>query len=407
MKLRNVKMKKNLSLAKRAGLVSSSLTLAITAKVKEMRQRGVDVIGFGAGEPDFDTPPHIKEEAKRAMDDGFTKYTPSSGIKELKEAISKKFREDNRLNYSLSQIIVSCGAKQCLYNAIQVICEEGDEVILPSPYWVSYPEQIKLSGAVPRILKTRGEDGFKINPQTLSNRITSKTKLLILNSPNNPTGAVYSKDELKAIAEIAIKNNIYIISDEIYEKIIYEAKHTSIASLNSKIKDLTIVINGVSKTYSMTGWRIGYAAGKEEIIKAMSNLQSHSTSNPTSFSQKGALAAISGPQDSVIKMRSEFKKRRDYMLKKLNQIPGISCTEPRGAFYLFPNVSKLIGRSFNGEKIKNSLDLTDFLLREAKVAVVPGVAFGADNYIRLSYATSMDNIIKGIERLKKAVSKLF
>ncbi|MCD6317674.1 pyridoxal phosphate-dependent aminotransferase [Candidatus Aerophobetes bacterium] len=400
-------MKKNLSLAKRAGLVSSSLTLAITAKVKEMRQRGVDVIGFGAGEPDFDTPSHIKEEAKRAMDDGFTKYTPSSGIKELKEAISKKFREDNRLNYSLSQIIVSCGAKQCLYNAIQVICEEGDEVILPSPYWVSYPEQIKLSGAVPRILKTRGEDGFKINPQTLSNRITPKTKLLILNSPNNPTGAVYSKDELKAIAEIAIKNNIYIISDEIYEKTIYEAKHTSIASLNSKIKDLTIVINGVSKTYSMTGWRIGYAAGKEEIIKAMSNLQSHSTSNPTSFAQKGALAAISGPQDSVIKMRTEFKKRRDYMLKKLNQIPGISCTEPRGAFYLFPNISKLIGRSFNGKKIKNSLDLTDFLLREARVAVVPGVAFGADNYIRLSYATSMDNIIKGIERLKKAVSKLF
>ena len=249
MKLRNVKMKKNLSLSKRAGLVSPSLTLAITAKVKEMRQRGVDVIGFGAGEPDFDTPSHIKEEAKRAMDDGFTKYTPSSGIKELKEAISKKFREDNRLNYNLSQIIVSCGAKQCLYNAIQVICEEGDEVILPSPYWVSYPEQIKLSGAVPRILKTRGEDGFKINPQTLSNRITPKTKLLILNSPNNPTGAVYSKDELKAIAEIAIKNNIYIISDEIYEKTIYEAKHTSIASLNPKIKDLTIVINGVSKTY--------------------------------------------------------------------------------------------------------------------------------------------------------------
>ena len=400
-------MKKNLSLAKRAGLVSPSLTLAITAKVKEMRQRGVDVIGFGAGEPDFDTPSHIKEEAKRAMDDGFTKYTPSSGIKELKEAMSKKFREDNRLNYSLSQIIVSCGAKQCLYNAIQVICEEGDEVILPSPYWVSYPEQIKLSGAVPRILKTRGEDGFKINPQTLSNHITPKTKLLILNSPNNPTGAVYSKDELKAIAEIAIKNNIYIISDEIYEKTIYEAKHTSIASLNSKIKDLTIVINGVSKTYSMTGWRIVYAAGKEEIIKAMSNLQSHSTSNPTSFAQKGALAAISGPQDSVIKMRTEFKKRRDYMLKKLNQIPGISCTEPRGAFYLFPNISEILGRSFNGKKIRNSLDLTDFLLREARVAVVPGVAFGADNYIRLSYATSMDNIIKGIERLKKAVSKLF
>lgn len=400
-------MKKNLSLAKRAGLVSPSLTLAITAKVKEMREKGVDVIGFGAGEPDFDTPPHIKEEAKKAIDDGFTKYTPSSGIKELKEAISKKFKEDNGLNYNLSQIIISCGAKQCLYNAIQVICEEGDEVILPSPYWVSYIEQIKLSGAVPRILETKEEDGFKINPRILSSCITPKTKLLILNSPNNPTGAVYSKDELKSIAEIAVKNNIHIISDEIYEKIIYEAKHTSIASLNPEIKDLTIVINGVSKTYSMTGWRIGYAGGKEEIIKAMSNLQSHSTSNPTSFAQKGALAAISGPQDSVIKMRSEFKKRRDYMIKKLNQIPGISCTKPSGTFYLFPNVSGILGRSFNKEKIRNSLDLTEFLLKEAKVAVVPGVAFGAENYIRLSYATSMDNIIKGVDRLKKAISKLF
>ncbi|NQS89098.1 pyridoxal phosphate-dependent aminotransferase [Patescibacteria group bacterium] len=394
-------------LAKRVGLISPSVTLAITAKVKELKQKGIDVIGFGAGEPDFDTPQHIKKEAKRAIDEGFTKYTPSSGIKELKEAISKKFREDNELNYSLSQIIISCGAKQCLYNAIQVICEEGDEVILPSPYWVSYPEQVKLSGATPKIVETRGEDGFKISPQTLSNHITSKTKLLILNSPNNPTGAVYSKDELKAIAEIAIKNKIYVISDEIYEKIIYEAKHTSIASLNQKIKNLTIVINGVSKTYSMTGWRIGYAAGREEIIKAMSNLQSHSTSNPTSFAQKGALEAISGPQDSVIEMRSEFKKRRDCMLKKLNQIPGVSCTKPQGAFYLFPNISKLLDRSFNGRKIRSSLDLTDFLLREARVAVVPGSAFGAESYIRLSYATSMSNIIRGLDRLEEAISKLF
>jgi len=244
-------------------------------------------------------------------------------------------------------------------------------------------------------------------PQTLLNHITPETKLLILNSPNNPTGAVYSKDDLKAIAEIAVKNKIYIISDEIYEKIIYEAKHTSIASLNPKIKDLTIVINGVSKTYSMTGWRIGYAGGKEEIIKAMSNLQSHSTSNPTSFAQKGALIAISGPQDAVINMRSEFKKRRDCMLKKLNQIPEMSCTKPQGAFYLFPNISKLLGRSFDGEKIKNSLDLADFLLREARVAVVPGSAFGAENYIRLSYATSMDNILKGLDRLEKAINKLF
>ncbi len=396
-----------MSLAKRAGLISPSLTLAITAKVKEMRQRGIDVIGFGAGEPDFDTPKHIREEAKRAIDEGFTRYTPSSGIKELKETISKKFKEDNGLNYNLSQIIVSCGAKQCLHNAIQVICEEGDEIILPSPYWVSYLEQIKLSGAMPKIVETKEENGFRMNPQTLLNHITPKTKLLILNSPNNPTGAVYSKDDLEAIAEIAVKNKIYIISDEIYEKIIYEAKHTSIASLNPKIKDLTIVINGVSKTYSMTGWRIGYAGGKEEIIKAMSNLQSHSTSNPTSFAQKGALIAISGPQDAVINMRSEFKKRRDCMLKKLNQIPGVSCTKPQGAFYLFPDVSKLLGRSFDGEKIKSSLDLADFLLREARVAVVPGSAFGAENYIRLSYATSMDNILKGLDRLKKAINKLF
>ncbi len=400
-------MNKNLSLAKRAKSIAPSLTLAITAKVKEMRQRGVDVIGFGAGEPDFDTPQHIREEAKRAIDEGFTKYTPSSGIKELKEAISKKFREDNGLDYNLSQIIVSCGAKQCLHNAIQVICEKGDEIILPSPYWVSYLEQIKLSGAMPKTVETREENGFRINPQTLLKHITSKTKLLILNSPNNPTGAVYSKGDLEAIAEIAMKEKIYIISDEIYEKIIYEATHTSIASLNPKIKDLTIVINGVSKTYSMTGWRIGYAAGKEEIIRAMSNLQSHSTSNPTSFAQRGALIAISGPQDAVITMRSEFKRRRDYMLKKLNQIPGVSCMKPRGAFYLFPDISKLLGRSCNEERIKSSLDLTDFLLREARVAVVPGSAFGAENYIRLSYATSMDNILKGLDRLKKAISKLF
>ncbi|MCK4436357.1 pyridoxal phosphate-dependent aminotransferase, partial [bacterium] len=387
-----------MSLSKRASLISPSATLAITAKAKAMKAEGIDVLGFAAGEPDFDTPEHIKEEAKRAMDEGFTKYTPASGIQPLKEAICKKFKDDNGLDYKPSRIIVSCGAKHSLYNAIQVICEEGNEVILPSPYWVSYPEQIKLSGASPVIVETEEENGFKLTAELFSKSITKRTKLLILNSPGNPTGAVYSREELEATARVAVEKGVYVISDEIYEKIIYDgAKHWSIAGLNPEIKELTIVINGVSKSYSMTGWRIGYAAARKEIIEAMSRLQSHSTSNPDSIAQRAALRAISAGQEAVKEMVAEFKKRRDYMVERLNSIKGFSCLKPQGAFYVFPNVSAVLGKSFNGHRISDSSSLTELLLTKAKVAVVPGSAFGRDGYLRLSYATSMENIIKGLD----------
>jgi len=394
-------------LAKRTSGIIPSLTLALTARAKAMKKQGMDVIGLAAGEPDFDTPEYIKEEARRALDEGFTKYTPASGITELKEAVCEKLARDNCLNYEPSEIIIGCGAKHCLYNAIQVLCQEDDEVILPTPYWVSYPEQIKLSGARPLIVKTRMEDGFKITPELLLKNITRRTKLLILNTPSNPTGSVYSKDELEEIAEIAIKKHIYVISDEIYEKIIYDGiEHVSIASLNSQIKKLTIVINGLSKTYSMTGWRIGYAAADERIIKAMSNLQSHSTSNPVSFVQKAAIIALRSSQDWVNRMVAEFKRRRNYMLERLNQVQEVSCVSPQGAFYLFPNISRILGRPFNGKKIKSSLDFSQLLLEEGKVSVVPGSAFGADNHIRLSYATSMDNIARGMDRIQEMVNKI-
>lgn len=396
-----------MALAKRISAISPSLTLAITAKAKEMKAKGIDVIGFGAGEPDFDTPEHIKEEAKRALDEGFTKYTPDSGIPELKDAICKKLKKDNDLDYEPGQIIVSCGAKHSLYNTMQVLCELGDEVLLPSPYWVSYPEQIRLSGAEPVIIETGEEEGFKLKIERLREKITPKTKLLILNSPSNPTGAVYHREELEAIAEIAIEKNIYVISDEIYEKIIYDnLKHISVASLNPEIKRLTLVINGLSKSYSMTGWRIGYAAGPKEIIQAMSNLQSHSTSHPTSFCQKASIVALEGNQEPLRRMVSEFAQRREYIVERLNSITGISCLKPEGAFYVFPNISKLLGKSYKNQIIRDSINLSRILLEEVKIAVVPGSAFGKDNYLRLSYATSMENITKGMDRLKEFVKKL-
>lgn len=396
-----------MSLSKRAGLISPSLTLAITARAKAMRAEGIDVIGFGAGEPDFDTPSYIKEAAKRALDEGFTKYTPVSGIEELKKAICQKLKRENGLDYRTSEIIVSCGAKHCLYNALQVLCQEGEEVILPVPYWVSYIEQIKLAGARPVLVETGEESGFKISPSELERAITSKTKLFLLNSPNNPTGAVYSKEELEALAEILKKEGIYVISDEIYEKIVYDdVKHTGIASLGPEIKKLTILVNGVSKTYSMTGWRIGYAAGEKRIIRAMVNLQSHSTSNPTSIAQKAALAAICEWEKASEEMLFEFRKRRDYMFNRIEEIPGISCFKPQGAFYLFVNVSAILGKKYNNQIIEDSLTLTELLLSKAKVAVVPGSAFGVDNYLRLSYATSMDNIVEGLKRIEKFIGNL-
>lgn len=394
-------------LSKRISSISPSVTLAITAKAKQMKAEGIDVIGFGAGEPDFDTPEHIKNAAKKALDEGFTKYTPASGTKELKDAICKKFKTDNGLDYSPAEILVSCGAKHSLYNAIVTICSEGDEVIIPSPYWVSYPEMVKASGATPVILKTTKDSNFKVLPVQLINAINPKTKLFILNSPSNPTGMLYSKDELEELGQILEKMGVYCISDEIYEKIIYDGRsHESIASVDAKIKERTIVINGVSKAYAMTGWRIGYAAGPKDIIKVMSNLQSHSTSNPTSISQKAALAALEGPQAPVEEMVAEFEKRQEYIVGRLNSIEGISCLKIQGAFYVFPDVSQLFGKSFNGSEIKDSMSLTELLLNEANVAVVPGVAFGSDENLRLSYASSMDNIKEGLDRIEKFVSEI-
>jgi len=396
-----------MTISKRVAQISPSATLAITAKAKQMKAEGIDVVGFGAGEPDFDTPDHIKEAAKKALDEGFTKYTPASGTAELKEAICKKFKNDNNLDYTPQEIIVSCGAKHSIYNVIIALCSEGDEVILPSPYWVSYPEMIKAAGATPVILKATQKSNFKVLPLQLIDAITPKTKLLILNSPSNPTGMLYTKDELQTISQILVEKGIFCISDEIYEEIIYDGqKHISIASLGSEIKELTIVVNGVSKAYSMTGWRIGYAAGRKDIIKAMSNLQSHSTSNPTSIAQKAALAALEGSREPIGAMVTEFKKRRDYIIERLNSINGISCLKTQGAFYVFPDVSELFGKSFNGKEIKDSMSLTEALLDEANVAVVPGSAFGSDANLRLSYAISMENIKEGLNRIEKFVNRL-
>jgi len=396
-----------MEISKRISAISPSATLAITAKANQMKAEGINIVGFGAGEPDFDTPAHIKNAAKGALDAGFTKYTPASGTKELKEAVVSKFKKDNNLDYKIEEILISCGAKHSIFNAIVTICSEGDEVIIPSPYWVSYPEMVKASGATPVILKATEENNYKISPQQLETAINSKTKLFVLNSPSNPTGMLYSKEELQKISEILLKNGIYCISDEIYEKILYDnAEHVSIASLGEDIKKLTILINGVSKAYSMTGWRIGYAAGPKEIIKAMSNLQSHSTSNPTSIAQKAALMALEGSQDSIEKMVCEFKQRREYIVERLNSLEGISCLMAQGAFYVFPNISQLFGKTFDGKKIQDSMSLTSLLLNESNVAVVPGIAFGADENIRLSYASSIKNITEGLDRIEAFVKKL-
>ncbi len=391
-----------MNISKRVSQIEPSATLAITAKAKKMKQEGIDVIGFGAGEPDFDTPLNIKEAAKKALDEGFTKYTPTSGTPELKQEIAKKLKCDNNLDYKPDQILVSCGAKHSIFNAVFALCDEGDEVILPSPYWVSYPEIIKVSGAAPLIINTTEERNFKVTSDQLKRAITPKTKLFILNSPSNPTGMVYEEKELEDISNVLAQAGIYCLSDEIYEKIIYNGtRHASIASFGEKIKNLTIVINGMSKSYSMTGWRIGYAAGPKDIIQAMSNFQSHTTSNPTSFAQTGALEALKGPQEDMKNMVAQFKKRRDFMVTRINSIKGLSVNNPQGAFYCFVNVSKILGRGIEG-----SLALADRLLTEAKVAVVPGIAFGDDSFIRLSYAASMKNIEEGLNRIEKWLKKL-
>ena len=396
-----------MKLSSRISAIKPSPTLAITAKANALKAEGRDIIGFGAGEPDFDTPIHIKMAAIKAIEEGFTKYTPVDGIVELKDAIIHKLQRDNQLNYSRSQVVVSCGAKHTLYNLIQVLCEEGDEVIIPSPYWVSYLDMVVLSGARPVIIKTNESQGFKMHPQQLEGAINEKTQAIILNSPSNPAGVVYNASELDALAKTIFKRGILVISDDIYEKIIYDdLPFSNITSVNEEMKNLTIVVNGVSKAYSMTGWRIGYAAGPEEIIAAVTKLQSQNTSNPTSIAQKAAVEALNGNQDGVAEMVAEFRKRRDVIVEKLNAIPGITCMNPQGAFYVFPDISALFGRSYQGRTISNSSDLTAYLLDEADVAVVPGADFGHDDHIRLSYATSMKNIEKGLKRIRSAVMNL-
>lgn len=394
-------------LSRRVKKIKPSPTLAIDTRAKQMKAEGIDIVNFGVGEPDFDTPDNIKEAAIKALRGGFTKYTPVGGIDILKDAIIEKFKNDNGLDYTRDEIIVSCGAKHCLYNIAQAILGPGDEVLIPSPYWVSYPEQVILNDAKPVFVETKEEDSFMLKPETLESYITKKTKALILNSPSNPTGIVYNKKELEEIAEIILKYNIYVISDEIYEKLIYGGKkHISIASLDDRIKQKTIIVNGLSKSYAMTGWRIGYAAGPKDIIKAMTNIQSQSTSNPTSFAQVAAVEALKGPQDIINIMVNEFDKRRKIILKEISNIKGIKCVEPNGAFYAFPNVSYYYGKRYDNTKINSSSDISIYLLEKAKVAVVPGAAFGKDEHIRLSYASSIDEIKKGLNRIKIALSEL-
>ena len=395
-------------IAKRALAIKPSPTLATAAKAKAMKAQGFDVVDFGVGEPDFDTPDNVKEAAIKAIRSGFTKYTPASGTDELKEAVIEKLRKDNGLEYERSQIIISCGAKHSLYNIAEALFDPGDEVIIPSPYWVSYPDQVLLNDAKPVIVKTTEKEGFKLSAKKLDKAITKKTKALILNSPSNPTGLAYDTKTLEEIAAIAVKRKIHVISDEIYEKLIYDGfRHVSIASLGPEIKNLTIVVNGVSKSHAMTGWRIGYAAGPKDVITAMANIQSQSTSNPTSISQKAAVEALRGPQDFIGTMNVEFDKRRRYMVDRLNKIKGVSCLMPVGAFYAFPRLSAFFGkRTTNGAVIRNSADLSVYLLEDAKVALVSGDAFGAKDHIRLSYATSMENIVKGVDRIEEALRRL-
>ncbi len=394
-------------LSSRARGLKPSPTLAINAKAKSMQAQGIHVISFGAGEPDFDTPLNIKQAAKKAIDDGFTKYTPVGGTDDLKDAIIKKFQRDSGLTYKRSEIMVSCGGKHSFYNLAQAIFDQGEEVIVPAPYWVSYPPMVALANATPVIVETKEKNEFKITPEELNKAVTPKTKALIINSPSNPTGSAYSKKELEKIAEMAIARNFFVISDEIYEKIVYDGfQFTSIASASDEMKKKTIVVHGVAKTYAMTGWRIGYTAGPEEIISAMNNIQSQSTSNPTSISQKATVEALIGPQNEVGKMVSAFGQRRDYIVDRLNKIPGVSCYKPIGAFYVFPNFSSYYGKSYQGKRIENSTMLADYFLDAAKVAVVPGVEFGADPFERLSYATSMEDIKEGLSRIEEALKKL-
>ena len=379
-------------LSSRAASLAPSLTLAISAKAKELRAKGEDVIGFGAGEPDFDTPQHIKDAAAQALADGFTKYTPSSGTPELRQAVANKFQRDYGVEYEPSQIIVNCGGKHSCFNVIYATCEAGDEVIIPAPYWLSYPEMVKLAGARPVILGTTDETEFKVTPGQLREAITPNTKLFILNSPSNPTGSVYSADEIKALGDVCVEKGVLIMSDDIYEKLVYDrVEFTSVTGFSEEHKAHTIIVHGLAKAYSMTGWRIGFLAAPKPIAQAINAVQSHSTSNATSFAQKGAVAALNGPQDHLDDWLAKFDERRRYAAERLNNMPGISCINSKGAFYLFPNMA--------GTGLKSG-EFCERLLEEAKVAAVPGIAFGADSNFRISYATSMENVQNGMARLE-------
>jgi aspartate aminotransferase len=393
-----------MKISKRVKSIKPSPTLAIDAKVKALKEQGSDIINFGIGEPDFDTPQSIKNAAINAINSGFTKYCPVPGPLEIKNAIIEKLKRDNSLVYTPEQIIVSSGAKHSLYNLFQSIINDKDEVIVLAPYWVSYPDMIALAGGQSVIVQTTDKTNFKTIPENIKKALTPKTKAILINSPSNPTGVTYSQEELKAIADVCIKHKILIISDDIYEKLVYDNfKFTSIAQVSPQAKELTIIINGVSKAYAMTGWRIGYAAGPKDIVSAMSKIQSQSTSNACSISIKAAVEALNGSQECVKDMRKEFEKRRDYIVARLNAIQGMTCRKPEGAFYVFPNIKNLLGKTFNSKTINTDLEFADYLLNYAKIAVVPGTVFGAEGYIRLSYATSLENIKSGMNMLETAL----
>ena len=397
----------SLELSEKASKVKPSSTLAITAKAKKLKAQGIDVVGFGAGEPDFDTPQNIKDAAIKAINDGFTKYTPAAGTDELRDAISKKFKEFNGLNYERHQIIVSNGGKHSLTNIFEALLNLGDEVIIPAPYWLTYPEIVKLCDGVPVIIYGQKENNYKVTAKELEAAITPKTKAFVLNTPSNPTGMLYTKEELEEIADVIVKNDIYCVSDEMYEYLVYNGdKHVSIASLGDEIYKRTITCSGVSKSYAMTGWRVGYTGCPTEIAKLMSSVQSHETSNPCSIAQKAALEALTGAQDTVYAMREEFNKRRKYMYSRIEKIPYLDCIKPQGAFYMFIDTSKLLEKKYQGEVIGNTARIAEILIEDYNVAVVPCADFGFDNHIRLSYAVSMEAIEKGIDRIENFVSAL-
>jgi aspartate aminotransferase len=402
-----IKMDYSHMIAKKITSMRESSTIAISQKANLLRKQGVDVISLAVGEPDFDTPENIKQKAVDSIKAGFTKYTPVDGVDELKESICQKLKQENNLDYSPAEVLVSCGAKHALYNITQVLFEENDEVIILAPYWVTYPAQVELTGAKPVIIDTSASENLMVSARELNACLTSKTKAILLNNPCNPSGKVYSKQELEIIADAAVENNIFIISDDIYEKFVYgDAKHVSAATFGDEVKARTITINGVSKAYAMTGWRIGYAAGPQPIIDAMKKVQGQVTSNPTSISQYAASEALLGPQNDVDQMKNQYQERRDYLVGELNDIEGISCRMPEGAFYVFPDISDLFAKKADSAEISDSISFCSYILDEARVALVPGKAFGCDNFVRFSYATDMQSIKEAMERIKSAVDKL-